>query len=88
MADIQEQQGDDNQIKKMGFSFVGLKSIQDLVQQQAVDVVGVIVEVNPTGNVPLKTGGQKMRRNIQIGDESGLKIQVALWGNLANLFDL
>lgn len=29
-----------------------------------------------------------MRRNVQIGDESGLKIQVALWGNLANLFDL
>ena len=29
-----------------------------------------------------------MRRNIQIGDESGLKIQIALWGNLANQFDL
>jgi replication factor A1 len=29
-----------------------------------------------------------MRRNIMLADESGLKIAVALWGNLANMFDL
>jgi hypothetical protein len=39
-----------------------------------VDVIGVIVEVGQIGNVPLKTGGQKQRRNVMIGDESGLKI--------------
>jgi hypothetical protein len=48
----------------------------------------VIVEVGQVGNVPLKTGSSKPRRNIQLGDESGLKIQVALWGNLASIFDL
>jgi len=67
---------------------VGLKGIQDMVQQQAVDVIGVLVETGQIGNVPLKTGGQKARRNVQIGDESGLKIQLTLWGNLANQFDL
>jgi hypothetical protein len=36
---------EDNQIKKQGFSFIGLKAIQEMVQQQAVDVVGIVVEV-------------------------------------------
>ena len=58
------------------------------MQQQAVDVIGVLVEVGPIGNVPLKTGVTKQRRNIMIGDESGLKIQSALWGNLASMFDM
>jgi len=53
-----------------------------------VDVIGVLVEVGQIGNVPLKSGGQKQRRNVMIGDESGLKIQTALWGSLANLYDL
>lgn len=51
-------------------------------------MIGVVVEVGQVGSVPLKTGGSKMRRNVQIGDESGLKIQIALWGGLANMFDL
>jgi hypothetical protein len=58
------------------------------MQQQAVDVIGVLVEVGQIGTVPLKSGGQKQRRNVMICDESGLKIQVALWGNLANFYDL
>jgi replication factor A1 len=86
-ADIAEAE-EDNSIKKQGFSFVGLKGIQELVQQQAVDVIGIIVEVGQIGNVPLKTGQTKQRRNVHIGDESGLKIQIALWGNLASMFDL
>lgn len=72
-ADVAEAE-EDGQIKKQGFSFVGLKQIQEMVQQQAVDVIGVIVEVGQVGNVPLKTGSSKPRRNIQLGDESGLKI--------------
>lgn len=86
-ADIAEAE-EDNSIKKQGFSFVGLKGIQDLVQQQAVDVIGILVDIGQVGNVPLKTGQTKQRRNVQIGDESGLKIQIALWGSLANMFDL
>ncbi len=86
-ADVIEAE-EDNTIKKQGFSFVNLKAIQDIVQQQAVDVIGVLVDIGQIGNVPLKTGMTKQRRNIQLGDESGLKIQVALWGNLASMFDL
>ena len=43
-ADVLEAE-EDNQIKKQGFSFIGLKAIQEMVQQQAVDVVGIVVEV-------------------------------------------
>lgn len=55
-ADVQEAE-DDKEIKKQGFSFVGLKGIQEMVQQQAVDVIGVLVETGQIGNVPLKSGG-------------------------------
>lgn len=47
---------EDSSIKKQGFSFIGLKGIQDIVQSQAVDVIGVVVEVGIVGNVPLKSG--------------------------------
>jgi hypothetical protein len=56
MADVQEAE-EDSSIKKQGFSFVGLKSIQDIIQQQSVDVIGIIVESGVVGNVPLKSGG-------------------------------
>lgn len=87
MADIQEAE-EDTSIKKQGFSFISLKGIQELVQQQAVDVIGIIVELGQVASVPLKTGGQKQRRNVMIGDETGLKIQTTLWGTLANNLDL
>lgn len=50
-------------------------------------MIGVIVEVGMTGNVNLKTGGTKPRRNISIADENGLRISASLWGNLSNQFD-
>lgn len=51
-------------------------------------MIGVLVEIGQTANVPLKTGQTKARRTIQIGDESGLKISITLWGGLTNMFDL
>lgn len=87
-ADVVEAD-EDNSIKKQGFSFVGLKEIQGIVQAQAVDVIGIVVDIGQIGNIVIKaTGLPRSRRTIQLGDESGLKIQATLWGNLANMFDL
>ncbi|CDW83120.1 replication protein a 70 kda dna-binding subunit [Stylonychia lemnae] len=77
---------DDSQIKQQGFSFIALKEIEQKMQNQAIDAIGVIVETGPTNSIPLKQGGNKERKNVLIADESGMKIQCSLWGSLCNLY--
>jgi replication factor A1 len=76
---------DDQKIKNIGFSFVNLEEINGFEQQRTVDVAGVILNV---GSVSLfqpkdQTRAAKDKRTLTIADESGLKIQLTLWGKNA-----
>jgi len=49
-----------------------------------VDTVGVITSVGQVSNFQPKNGGpSKDKRSLQIADESGLAIQLTLWGGNA-----
>lgn len=72
----------------MGFSFTTIDEINELEQMKTVDTIGVVTEVTPISKVNIKsTGVEKDRRNVSIVDESGLKIQISLWGGLARRSD-
>lgn len=49
-----------------------------------IDVVGVILGIEELGQIQLKnTGEMRDRRQIALGDESGLSMMATLWGDLA-----
>lgn len=49
-----------------------------------IDIIGLILNTEPVGQIQLKSGEFRAKRQIQIGDESGLSLMATLWGDLAN----
>ena len=58
------------------------------MQQQTIDVIGVILEIQPTSQLTLRDGNQKDKRSLVIGDESNTSISLTLWGEVCDRFDL
>ena len=48
-----------------------------------IDVIGVLMEIGQVGNINLKTGESKQKREIKVADESNAMISVTLWGDVA-----
>jgi len=72
----------------MGFSFTNIEQIQQLMQNVTIDILGIVVDVGPVGNLKLKTGESKDKRNLVIGDDTNYSIAVTLWGDTATKLDL
>lgn len=82
-SEIKEVADDDN-ISAVGFSFTTIDEINEFEQMRTVDAIGVVTQITPITKVNIKsTGLEKDRRNVSIVDESGLQIQISLWGGLA-----
>ena len=46
-----------------------------------VDIIGIVSQLGEAESINLKSGGSKMRRHVQVADESGTSISVTLWGD-------
>lgn len=53
------------------------------MQLKTIDVVGIISDLGEKENVNLKTGKSKLRRYIELTDDSEAKISLTLWGEEA-----
>lgn len=53
-----------------------------------IDVIGIVIEVGPVGNLKLKSGETREKRNLVIGDDTNFSITVTLWGDTATKLDL
>jgi replication factor A1 len=49
-----------------------------------VDVVGVVVTINPSTTVMRKTGTEVQRRALQLRDMSGCSVEVTMWGTFCS----
>ena len=83
-----EEVPEDRSIQSQGFSFVTIEEINDFEQQRTVDVAGVITSVGTVSSFqPKSYDGNprpaKDKRSLQLADETGLQIQVTLWGTHA-----
>lgn len=78
---------DDKRIQNLVYSFTPIAEIESHVNQSKVDIIGVLIEVNPALNITMKNGQQKDKRNVTIADEGGKKVLLSLWGSAAHLYD-
>lgn len=69
-----------------------IEEIADFEQQRTVDVVGVITNVGQLGSFqprqPNPDGSMraaKDKRSLQLADESGMSVQLTLWGSVARM---
>lgn len=66
--------------KKDAWCFSTISEIADLGPNDSVDLMGIAYVVGPVGQVQLKSGEIKHRRNILLIDETNLSICVCFWG--------
>jgi replication factor A1 len=73
--------GNDQNIQTNGFCFTKIDLIKDQFANTTIDVIGVVMEVQPISSIQIKTGGSKERQGITIADETGASITVTVWGD-------
>ena len=70
-----------------------IEDINDFEQQRTVDFAGVILSISAVSSFQPKsydgsTRPPKDKRTLQLVDETGLQIQLTLWGNNATRLEL
>lgn len=72
-----------------GFNFRPIKFIQESVQLTMLDVIAVITESGPVSQMQFKNSGEwKDKRNLVLSDDSGVSIELTIFGADAGRQDL
>lgn len=78
-----EEAKDDVQINKSGFSFSDIQTIQQLMANHNVDVIGIVTEITPVGQINAKDGSKRDKRSLTIADDTNFSISLTIWGEAA-----
>ena len=57
------------------------------MQNCTIDVIGIILEVGLTTPLMLKTGEMRDKRQLTIGDEGNVSINITTWGEVCDAHD-
>ena len=75
---------------RIGNEHIKITSIEEASKKKehdSVDVLGIIDEILPIRDIPLKDGSATQKRSIFLIDQSNYRIEISLWGELAVNFD-
>ncbi|KAK4415741.1 Replication protein A DNA-binding subunit A [Sesamum alatum] len=75
---------EDASIPRQQFSFRPISEIQNTESNSILDVIGVVVAVNPSVPILRKNGMETQRRILNLKDQSGLSVELTLWGEFCN----
>ncbi|KNA09576.1 hypothetical protein SOVF_151980 [Spinacia oleracea] len=75
---------EDVSIPKQQFSFRPISEIETVENNSILDIIGVVISVNPSVPIMRKNGMETQRRNINLKDMSGRSIELTLWGDICN----
>lgn len=75
---------EDVSIPRQQFSFRPISEIESAENNLILDIIGVVISVNPSVPIMRKNGMETQRRNINLKDMSGRSIELTLWGEFCN----
>ncbi|MCO5569497.1 hypothetical protein L7F22_023210 [Adiantum nelumboides] len=75
---------EDGSIPHQLFDFKPISEIENLEAHSMVDLVGVVVTINPSSTVMRKNGTEAQKRTLQLRDTSGRSVEVTMWGSFCN----
>lgn len=73
-------------LPKIRYSLVPLAEIADKVTNSNVDVIGVVSDVSGAQKIVSKAGRELTKRTAKIADDSGMSIEITMWGGVAETF--
>lgn len=77
-------QDEDVSIPQQQFSFRPISDIENAENNSILDVIGIVVSVNPSVPILRKNGMETQRRILNLKDGSGRTVEVTLWGEFCN----
>lgn len=75
---------EDDSIPKQQFSFRHISEIESAENNSIVDVIGIVISVNPSVPILRKNGMETQRRILNLKDTSGRSVELTLWGDFCN----
>ncbi|XP_057766867.1 replication protein A 70 kDa DNA-binding subunit A [Salvia miltiorrhiza] len=75
---------EDTSIPRQQFSFRPICEIEHAESNSILDVIGVVVTVNPSVPIMRKNGMETQRRILNLKDNSGRTVELTLWGDFCN----
>ncbi|KAL9252202.1 Replication protein A 70 kDa DNA-binding subunit A-like protein [Drosera capensis] len=75
---------EDISIPKQQFSFRPISEIESAESNSILDIIGIVISVNPSVPILRKNGMETQRRIINLKDMSGRSIELTLWGDFCN----
>ncbi|KAJ4847719.1 Replication protein A 70 kDa DNA-binding subunit A [Turnera subulata] len=75
---------EDDSIPQQHFSFKPISEIENAENNSILDIVGVVISVNPSVPILRKNGMETQRRIVNLKDGSGRSVELTLWGDFCN----
>ncbi|KAI5066239.1 hypothetical protein GOP47_0018863 [Adiantum capillus-veneris] len=75
---------EDGSIPRQLFDFKPINEIENMEANSMVDLVGVVVTINPSSTIMRKNGTETQKRTLQLRDTSGRSVEVTMWGSFCN----
>ncbi|PON54858.1 Replication factor A protein [Parasponia andersonii] len=75
---------EDGSIPRQQFSFRPISDIENADSNSILDVIGIVVSVNPSVPILRKNGMETQRRILNLKDWSGRSVELTLWGEFCN----
>lgn len=80
---------DDGRINKVNFKFIKIEELPTIEQYSSVDIRAMVVEIGEKTLIRTKKMDEREVRKIHIGDSSGYKVEVTIWGKKSDFaFDV
>lgn len=75
---------EDASIPQQQFSFRPISDIENVENNSILDVIGIVISVNPSVPILRKNGMETQRRILNLKDRSGRSVELTLWGDFCN----
>ena len=75
---------EDGSIPRQHFSFRPINEIETADNNAILEVIGIVISVNPSVPIMRKNGMETQRRILNLKDWSGKSVELTLWGEFCN----
>ncbi|KAF5748440.1 replication protein A 70 kDa DNA-binding subunit A [Tripterygium wilfordii] len=75
---------EDGSIPQQQFSFKPISEIENAENNSILDIIGIVISVNPSVPILRKNGMETQRRIVNLKDASGRSVELTLWGDFCN----
>lgn len=75
---------EDGSIPAQQFNFKAISDIVNAENNSIVDLIGIVISINPSVTILRKNGLETQRRIVNLKDKSGMSVELTLWGDFCN----